>query len=97
MFNGKDGHTVFLSLSVTEDHLQSFATSAHTLKLWARNAQLIYISDNSKRKTTYLNPKYLIKRQQKFLTINTDILAGMTNFYFAVLLIIQTFILLPVS
>jgi len=57
MFNGKDGHTVFLSFSVTAGHLQSFATSAHALRLWTRDAQLIYSSDNSKRETTYLNPK----------------------------------------
>jgi hypothetical protein len=57
MFHGKGGHTVFLSFSVTAGHLQSFATSAHTLKLWARNTQLIYTADNSKRETTYLNPK----------------------------------------
>jgi hypothetical protein len=51
MFSRKDGHAVFLSFSVTVGHLQ------HTLKSWTRNAQLIYTSDNSKRETTFLNPK----------------------------------------
>ena len=57
MFNGKDGHTVFFSFSVTAGHLESFATSAHTIKMGTCNAQLIYTADNSKRETTYLNPK----------------------------------------